>query len=623
MVTIGDTCTKQAHSYLKDKKYFPVIAVAITDPVKLGIMSNEQKPDGRFTAVRAEGPPHSIPTQVLLSLRKDIRRFAFVYREEKLRGRIRYEIEKMEEYLRSRNKPYYHLPISKGRDIEKLLSQEIAESDGAIVPYASMIAADLPPLEKICKEKGAILFAEAENVIPPGAICGLSSDIEFMGRQAALYIIKLTIDKLPVSEVPVHKFENTSRLTINNNTAKEFGVQLYDNSGQLVDFNNNLNHLINVRLVYHVMQNMQSTFDVRLFEHLRKASKRNIADNLVCDPLFASGNVECDEFNEFVCEDVLLDNTPFVAVLGRRMARFLQKKMLEMNRFKHILVIAFADEYDENAQPEPADIKANNWPAAYRRMNVTLPSFDITTMIRLIVGLQPQVKKIGFMHSFDMTNIPPHIEAILGEAYHYCKDNGIGFVQAGSPHEPTFRKHLNKTIESCQALFTLPECITVPHSKVLAQECFAKARFVIGGDADRWYHFAGALRINLEHIIDTAWPSLLEAARDFTTPPALNIILDFHDAYAYVLNETWLQRHSIQIPEQLEAFVRVAILRNPAVDNDDWSGGDMTMDEILRKPKKRKVKAIEEDADGRPTDRGFIEIDERLFVYWGIIREAS
>lgn len=84
----------------------------------------------------------------------------------------------------------------------------------------------LEEIERICKEKDAFLFAEADGVMPPSAICGYSADLEFMGHRAALYLYDILVKKKKVRDLPIFEYENQSRVLLNKNAAIKHGVTL-------------------------------------------------------------------------------------------------------------------------------------------------------------------------------------------------------------------------------------------------------------------------------------------------------------------------------------------------------------------------------------------------------------
>jgi ABC-type uncharacterized transport system substrate-binding protein len=232
------------------------------------LIKNPAAPEGILTVIKAGLPPKTLPLQLLLTLSPSVRRFIFVYRQEKYDDRIKYELEKMEKYLDSHNRHHIRMPIINTEAIFDDFSKEIQNQDGIVVVNASTLAKDLDPLSKACKNKKALLFAEANNTTPPDAICGYSSDLEFLGHKGALYLKKICLDKTFIKQLPVVDFENASGITVNKNTACDFGIELYDNMTRMFSAGKGNDFRLNLRFVYDCLLQYNSILGKRFYERL-------------------------------------------------------------------------------------------------------------------------------------------------------------------------------------------------------------------------------------------------------------------------------------------------------------------------------------------------------------------
>ncbi|MGD1997768.1 MAG: ABC transporter substrate binding protein, partial [Candidatus Dependentiae bacterium] len=235
LFTLGTQCTLVSHETLGRKTPFPIIFLATSDPVKLGIVDSLSHPGGSMTGVIGDFPHDELPLQLLLALKPSLKRFVLPHYNEVKGGRVAFEVEKMTQFLRSRKKECVPVALRLGDAFEEKVRPHIKTGDAVVVPKIGITTKDLPILGGICDEKDATLFAENENVIPSHAICGYASDLEFLGRKGIDLLKKIFDEKIPVSELPVYKFKNDglTQLVFNNTTMIKRGVTLPTNGEYL------------------------------------------------------------------------------------------------------------------------------------------------------------------------------------------------------------------------------------------------------------------------------------------------------------------------------------------------------------------------------------------------------
>jgi putative ABC transport system substrate-binding protein len=182
LLSIGVTCSFAAKAFFhKEDNSLPIIFIGVSDPIKDGLVHHAEKPMGNITGISVEAPADELPIQALIKLRPSIKRFVFVYSENAFEGKVAFEISQMSKYVKSTNRRTLCIPFTDADNLKKVLSEEMQNNDGIVVPKSSLTPRDLEKIDDVCNAKNAFLFAQADGFMPKSAICGYSGDIEFIG----------------------------------------------------------------------------------------------------------------------------------------------------------------------------------------------------------------------------------------------------------------------------------------------------------------------------------------------------------------------------------------------------------------------------------------------------------
>ncbi|MGD1997716.1 MAG: hypothetical protein PVJ92_02250 [Candidatus Dependentiae bacterium] len=256
-------------------------------------------------------------------------------------------------------------------------------------------------------------------------------------------------------------------------------------------------------------------------------------------------------------------------------------------------------------------------------MSAWLPAFNPTKMVDLAQFLFPETERVGCVYSTDPGNLDSRMRSIIDQLQSHCDAIDMGFTHGGALRNEPFKKSVEKVVKNSDAVFAFPDTLSPEHSQLLAKECYANSTFVMGTDVDLLSQFAGVLRVNLDKIIDTIWQTLKIASDGAIVPPKLQRKLSFKDIYAFQFFTSWFDRRLKEIPKDISYALRVPVLFDevPPNDDDGLSGGQMTMEEILERTKPRRFKPRKISKGGVPGN-GVIEINEDLFVWYGIVEPA-
>lgn len=218
IVTIATPATQAVVSAATD---IPNVFIAVSDPVKAGVLSSMDAPDKNST-----GTQNPIPVEKIFStadmLTPGITKYGMLYTEAQTNSVATCAAAKA--YLDTISMPYTEKTVASSADVQQAVQALLADCDALFIPNDATIQDAMPVVIEAANAAKKPVYGSSAVMAQSGALAAVAISDKEIGAISADMAIEILNGKA-VSEVPAQAVEATIT-TINKATADTLGITI-------------------------------------------------------------------------------------------------------------------------------------------------------------------------------------------------------------------------------------------------------------------------------------------------------------------------------------------------------------------------------------------------------------
>lgn len=213
--------TPAAQASFNATKDIPILATAVTDHAKAGLVNSMEKPETNVT-----GTSDMLPIDKQFDLMKKLipnsKKVGILYNTSEANSEVQLENAKKE--ASKRNLEIVERGISSSNDVSQALSSIISKVDVVYTLTDNIIASSMPLISSMCLEKNIPIIGGEKAHVESGALATDGIDYYELGFQTAVMAVKIINGEKP-QDMPIERLKET-KLTINEDVAKKMNIQI-------------------------------------------------------------------------------------------------------------------------------------------------------------------------------------------------------------------------------------------------------------------------------------------------------------------------------------------------------------------------------------------------------------
>jgi len=199
----------------------PIIFLAISDPVKAGLLKNLEAPEGNTTGTSDVVPIDQI-FKLAGAITPNVKKFGFLYNSGE--GNSLVSIEKAKAYCDSNGLTYVEAPITNASEVQSVLQTLISQVDALFCPNDNTVASVMPAVSQAAIAAKIPVYVGAVTMVIDGGLAAVGVDSGGMGILSANLTAEFLSGK-QISELPVVIVQKYN-LRVNKETADKLGLDV-------------------------------------------------------------------------------------------------------------------------------------------------------------------------------------------------------------------------------------------------------------------------------------------------------------------------------------------------------------------------------------------------------------
>lgn len=570
IVTVGTKCTVIMQDAMREKGVqIPLVFIGVVNPEGFEVIVPERRE--QISGIAMHVPSDSLPLDAVFMICGLGRRIVILYREDTDNGRASYMVEKMERYAYdAKVTAVRSLGLSQEQVSVAYLSKKFEKGDVVVAVRGGLFPQDLAVVEEACKNVGADFFNGANSMVPPTALCGYISDVEYLGYRAALLAKRVLVDGELLANIPYETPEDTTKIVVNTTVLAQRGIAL-PSKDYIFSIDDQKTYQVLYRTSYPFVYSTMVEQEMRLAEKLAEAGQE-YTPGIEYIPVPVHGLHNNDQHRAWVVAQTMEQRQgQAVVVGGELMAHLLQQEMIKQQKFRSIVIIKSSDDDLETR----AEKSAEGWPSNYFIQRTTLEVPKAAVLVDFMQFLHPDIKSMGCVYSYEHSLMPSHLQRRLAALREECEGRGLLFEHAGSGmtnHEFEIAHRL--LVERVDAVACWADALRPSDGLYAAFVCHEKNKLFVGSDLARSDRHGAVMGPRYELIAKKLMTVIGEATLGRQPESVEDLFFTVSDIYAWCVNEKWLALH--QLPMPANAFGAFTCV--PAIwDAQDPFGGVLSI----------------------------------------------
>ncbi|MBC3796949.1 ABC transporter substrate-binding protein [Acetobacterium tundrae] len=224
---VATIATPASQTFVNMKSQTPQVFIAVSDPVKAGIVSTMEKPDHNAT-----GTSNPIPVQKIIDLSKTltpgIKTFGIIYNTSEVNSVS--TVNKAKEYMAAQGYTVQEAVVTNSSEVQQAIEGLLSGVDAIFIPNDSVIQNAMPTVAEAAKTAKKPVYGSSAVMVNSGALATVAIGDKAIGAATADMAIEILKGKSP-ADIPAVNVEATSTV-INQTTADAIGVTIPAESSQ-------------------------------------------------------------------------------------------------------------------------------------------------------------------------------------------------------------------------------------------------------------------------------------------------------------------------------------------------------------------------------------------------------
>lgn len=218
---VATIATPASQAYVNLKSQTPQVFIAVSDPVKAGIVTTLDKPDHNAT-----GTSNPIPIDKIIELSEKmtpgIKTFGIIYNTSEVNSVS--TVKKAEEYMDAQGYAYKEAVVTNSSEVQQTIQGLLGQVDAIFVPNDSVIQNAMPTVAEAAKAAKKPVYGSSAVMVNSGALATVAIGDEKIGAASADMAIQILEGKTP-ADIPAVNVEATDTV-INQTTADAMGITI-------------------------------------------------------------------------------------------------------------------------------------------------------------------------------------------------------------------------------------------------------------------------------------------------------------------------------------------------------------------------------------------------------------
>jgi len=224
---VATIATPASQTFVNMKSETPQVFIAVSDPVKAGIVSSMEKPDHNAT-----GTSNPIPVQKIIDLSKNltpgIKTFGIIYNTSEVNSVS--TVNKAKEYMAAQGYAVKEAVVTNSSEVQQGIEGLLSDVDAIFIPNDSVIQNAMPTVAEAAKTAKKPVYGSSAVMVNSGALATVAIGDKAIGAATADMAIEILKGKSP-ADIPAVNVEAKDTV-INQTTADAIGITIPTDSSQ-------------------------------------------------------------------------------------------------------------------------------------------------------------------------------------------------------------------------------------------------------------------------------------------------------------------------------------------------------------------------------------------------------
>ncbi len=220
---VATIATPASQSFVNMKSQTPQVFIAVSDPIKAGVVTSMENPDHNAT-----GTSNPIPVEGIIELSKDltpgIETFGILYNTSEVNSVS--TVNKAKEYMNDQGYKIIEAVVTNSSEVKQAVEGLARDVSAIFVPNDSIIQNAMPTVVETAKAAKIPVYGSSVVMVESGALATLAVSDKEIGAISADMAIEILEGKKP-ADIPAINVE-ASDTVINKRTAEAIEIQLSD-----------------------------------------------------------------------------------------------------------------------------------------------------------------------------------------------------------------------------------------------------------------------------------------------------------------------------------------------------------------------------------------------------------
>ena len=216
---VATIATPASQTFVNMKSETPQVFIAVSDPVKAGIVSTMEKPDHNAT-----GTSNPIPVAKIVDLSKTltpgIKTFGIIYNTSEVNSVS--TVNKAKEYMAAQGYAVSEAVVTNSSEVQQAIEGLLSGVDAVFIPNDSVIQNAMPTVAAAAKTAQKPVYGSSAVMVNSGALATVAIGDKAIGAASADMAVQIFEGKTP-ADIPAVNVEATDTL-INQTTADAIGI---------------------------------------------------------------------------------------------------------------------------------------------------------------------------------------------------------------------------------------------------------------------------------------------------------------------------------------------------------------------------------------------------------------
>jgi putative ABC transport system substrate-binding protein len=218
---VATVATPASQAFVNMKSETPQVFIAVSDPVKAGIVTTMEKPDHNAT-----GTSNPIPVDKIVDLSKTltpgVKTFGIIYNTSEVNSVS--TVNKAKDYMTAQGYEIKEAVVTNSSEVKQAIDSLLSQVDAIFIPNDSVIQNAMPTVAEAAKTAKKPVYGSSTVMVNTGALATVAIGDAAIGAASADMAIEILNGKTP-ADIPAVAVEATETV-INQTTSDAIGIKL-------------------------------------------------------------------------------------------------------------------------------------------------------------------------------------------------------------------------------------------------------------------------------------------------------------------------------------------------------------------------------------------------------------